>query len=105
LVKFPSKDLPQEHQRRQDGSSKIDSTFQRVWIKDSLGIHQKAVKVGIDDDLNAQIIQGLNEGEEVVTAMNSSTKFTTNTNSSAQSSSPFMPRPPSRSNTSKKTSK
>jgi HlyD family secretion protein len=90
------KGMTENNQWEKDNSGKIDSTFKNVWIKDSAGIRQKPIKVGIDDDLNAQIIQGLKEGDELVTSMNTSLKFTRNTNSAAPSSSPFMPKPPSR---------
>jgi HlyD family secretion protein len=75
---------------------KMDSMSQTVWVKKGNDIFPVPVKIGIDDDINAQVIKGLKEGDEVVIAMNASTG-TAAFKGSAQSSSPFMPRPPARS--------
>jgi HlyD family secretion protein len=65
-----------------------------VWVKQGTLIHPVKVKVGIDDDLNAQINGGLREGDEVVVSMTTTAKASAS--GSGQSGSPFMPKPPSR---------
>jgi HlyD family secretion protein len=83
---------------------KPDSSAKMVWIKRGDQILPVQVKVGIDDDLNAQIIEGLKDSDEVVVAMNSS-KISGSGNSTGQSSSPFMPKPPSNNKTNTSTKK
>jgi HlyD family secretion protein len=79
-----------------------DTTSVMVWVKKGVEIKPVPVKVGIDDDMNAQIIEGLNLGDEVVYSMDAGTNSTIST-APAQTSSPFMPRPPgSRTTTTKK---
>jgi len=80
---------------------KMDSTSRNVWVKNGTNVHSVSVKVGIDDDMNAQVIEGLNEGDEVITSMSSS--VSASSTSGGQSSSPFMPKPPgSKTTTTKK---
>jgi HlyD family secretion protein len=80
----------------------LDSTKPTVWVKEGPIIHPVNVSIGIDDDLNAQILSGLKEGEEVVTSMKAATAgFATSTSSGG---SPFMPKPPSN-NSSRSTAK
>jgi HlyD family secretion protein len=79
-----------------DGASGMaapDSTKPTVWVKNGPMIHPVNVSIGIDDDLNAQIISGLKEGDEVVTSMKAST--VTFAAQSSSGGSPFMPKPPS----------
>lgn len=64
-----------------------------VWLKDGVIIRPVQVKIGIDDDLNAQILEGLKEGDEVIISMLAATNLAA---APAQSGSPFMPKPPSR---------
>jgi HlyD family secretion protein len=71
----------------------FDPMARMVWLKNGEMIHPVPVKIGIDDDLNAQVIEGLNEGDEVVTSMNSSSGLSA---VPGQSGSPFMPKPPAR---------
>jgi len=78
--------------------SSQNSNDQTVWVKSQGIIHPVKVKVGIDDDMNAQIIEGLKGGDEVVVAMNSSTNDIAG-EVQGQSKSPFMPTPPSRGKT------
>lgn len=69
-----------------------DSGMQTVWVKTAKDIHPAPVKIGIDDDKNAQVINGLKEGDEVLVSL---TENTLATASNGQTSSPFMPKPPS----------
>jgi HlyD family secretion protein len=71
---------------------KHDSTAKMIWLKKGEMVFSVPVKIGIDDDMNAQVISGLKDGDEVITAMNSSSAVVMK----GASSSPFMPKPPSR---------
>ncbi len=48
---------------------KVGDGSQVVWIKEGLGIHPKRITVGVTDEINFEVIDGLNEGDEVVTSM------------------------------------
>jgi HlyD family secretion protein len=72
-----------------------DSTYRNIWIKNDKGIFPIPVKIGIDDDINAQIISGIKEGDEVILSMTGSSK---SLNTNTPTGSPFMPKPPSKSN-------
>ena len=62
-----------------------------VWVKKDSLIRPVPVEVGMDDDINTEIISGLKEGEEVITSMEQQTAATS---AKAPASNPFMPRPP-----------
>jgi HlyD family secretion protein len=62
-----------------------------VWVKKDSLIRPVPVEVGMDDDINTEIISGLKEGEEVITSMEQQTASTAK---KAAASNPFMPRPP-----------
>jgi HlyD family secretion protein len=66
----------------------------RVWIKKGDRIHPQHVTVGINDGINAEIVSGLNDSDEVIIAVNYSAKKEMVDESGSRS--PFMPRPPSR---------
>lgn len=45
-------------------------SIQTVWIKESNGgLHPQKVTVGVTDEINFEVINGLNEGDEVVTSI------------------------------------
>ncbi len=62
-----------------------------VWVKRDSTIRPVPVEVGLDDDINTEIISGLQSGDEVITSMEQQTAATT---AKAATSNPFMPRPP-----------
>lgn len=62
-----------------------------VWVKKDSLIRPVPVEVGMDDDINTEIISGLKEGEEVITSMEQQTAATAK---KAATGNPFMPRPP-----------
>lgn len=62
-----------------------------VWVKKDSLIRPVPVEIGLDDDINTEIISGLKEGEEVITSMEQQTAATVK---KAAASNPFMPRPP-----------
>ncbi|MGE0019391.1 MAG: efflux RND transporter periplasmic adaptor subunit [Draconibacterium sp.] len=62
-----------------------------VWVKRDSTIRPVPVEIGLDDDINTEIISGLQSGDEVITSME---KQTAETTKKAAASNPFMPRPP-----------
>jgi HlyD family secretion protein len=66
----------------------------RVWVKDANGIHPVPVELGANDGTNAEVISGLNAGEEVVTKMTLATAKEKKQKEVATN--PFMPRRPGR---------
>jgi HlyD family secretion protein len=96
MKSLSGKDMPEKPKEGPNGmpprEMKMDSTDKPVWIKHGADIHPVSVKIGIDNDIDAQIIHGLREGDEVVVSMTAASA----TAKSAQSSSPFMPKPPAR---------
>jgi HlyD family secretion protein len=68
-----------------------NNTGKMVWVKRDSTIRPVPVEIGLDDDINTEIISGLKEGEEVITSMEQQTAATIK---KAAASNPFMPRPP-----------
>lgn len=62
-----------------------------VWVKKDSLIRPVPVEIGLDDDINTEIISGLKEGDEVITSMEQQTAATVK---KAAAGNPFMPRPP-----------
>lgn len=63
-----------------------------VWVKNDSIIRPQPVKIGLDDDIHAEILDGLKPGDEVVLSMQEATK----TPVARTGGSPFMPGPPER---------
>jgi HlyD family secretion protein len=76
-----------------------DKTTSEVWLKTGDNIHPARVKTGINNDVDVQIISGLKEGDEVIVAINTGSGSFSKTGAA---SSPFMPKPPSRTSATKK---
>lgn len=74
------------------GKAENDST-KHVWIKGANGIHPHRITVGVTDEVNYEVVNGLKEGEEVVTAINVS-GGSSGTSTSKAARSPFMPQRP-----------
>jgi len=64
-----------------------------VWVKSGLQLHSVQVTTGINDGMNTEIKSGLQEGDEVVLTMTSATPAVAK---AAATSSPFMPKRPSK---------
>ncbi|MBN1821889.1 MAG: efflux RND transporter periplasmic adaptor subunit [Prolixibacteraceae bacterium] len=64
-----------------------------IWIKRDSVIQPVPVKIGMNDDINVEIIAGLSEGDEVILEMEETGKSTAKP---AAGSNPFMPGPPGR---------
>ena len=45
-----------------------DST-RTVWLKGANGVHPKRITVGVTDEINYEVVNGLNEGDEVITGV------------------------------------
>jgi HlyD family secretion protein len=67
-----------------------------VWVINDKKIIPVPVKVGMNDDINAEILSGLKMGDEVLLEMTVKSNNTNNESSSEQSRNPFMPGPPPR---------
>jgi HlyD family secretion protein len=53
------------------GAMKSDPKTKTVWVKDEkMSLRPQMVKIGIDNGSNIEILSGLNEGDEVIIAMN-----------------------------------
>lgn len=66
---------------------------QMLWVKRDSVIMPVPVKLGMDDDINIEIIEGLNEGDEVILKMEEKVEVV---EKKASSGNPFMPTPPQR---------
>lgn len=68
----------------------VNDSIHTVWIKESNGgIHPQKVTVGVTDEINFEVINGLNEGDEVVT-----TRTTTGAESQKGTTSTSFFKPP-----------
>ncbi|HEX2935282.1 MAG TPA: efflux RND transporter periplasmic adaptor subunit [Bacteroidales bacterium] len=74
------------------------SAGNEVWVKRGNNIQPVKVETGINNDLDVQIISGLNDGDEVVVGIN--TGFDAAAFKNGPTSSPFMPKPPARTSSS-----
>lgn len=68
-----------------------------VWVKRGNNIQAVKVETGINNDIDVQIISGINEGDEVVVGINTGVSAAF---ANGPASSPFMPKPPARTSTS-----
>ena len=64
-----------------------------VWVKKENVISPKMIETGETDEINYELIKGLNEGDEIVIAMTSTNPQQEGTGNK-QAQSPFMPKPP-----------
>lgn len=64
-----------------------------VWVKRDSMLIPVPVTTGLDDDINIEIVDGLQMGDEVILSM---TEQVAGTQEKAATSNPFMPRPPGR---------
>ncbi|MDX8338976.1 efflux RND transporter periplasmic adaptor subunit [Draconibacterium sp. IB214405] len=64
-----------------------------VWVKEGTSIHPVPVKIGLNDDINAEIISGIKSGQEVVLSMEQKGG---NQTAARAAGNPFMPGPPGR---------
>lgn len=64
-----------------------------VWVKTGNSIRQQSISIGTTDDINIQILDGLKEGDEIVTGVSQQSLSKPPTNGNGESS-PFMPQRP-----------
>jgi len=64
-----------------------------IWIKKDSVIQPVPVKTGMDDDINVEILAGINPGDEVILDMEETGK---NSKTPTAGGNPFMPGPPGR---------
>ncbi|WP_319226978.1 efflux RND transporter periplasmic adaptor subunit [Draconibacterium orientale] len=64
-----------------------------VWVKEGSNIHPVPVKIGLNDDINAEILSGIKSGQEVVLNM---TQKGADLAAARPGGNPFMPGPPGR---------
>ncbi|WP_319481441.1 efflux RND transporter periplasmic adaptor subunit [uncultured Draconibacterium sp.] len=64
-----------------------------VWVKEGTNIHPVPVKIGLNDDINAEILSGIKSGQELVLSM---AQKGANLAAARPGGNPFMPGPPGR---------
>lgn len=64
-----------------------------VWVKTGNIMSRQNIIIGTSDGINIQVLNGLDEGAEIVTGVSQSSTAATATESNGESS-PFMPKPP-----------
>ncbi|AHW58582.1 HlyD family secretion protein [Draconibacterium orientale] len=64
-----------------------------VWVKEGTNIHPVPVKIGMNDDINAEILSGIKSGQEVLLSME---QKGANESAARSGGNPFMPGPPGR---------
>ena len=64
-----------------------------VWVKEGTNIHPAPVKIGMNDDINAEILSGIKSGQEVLLSME---QKGANESAARAGGNPFMPGPPGR---------
>ena len=62
-----------------------------VWVKEGTNIHPVPVKIGLNDDINAEILSGVKSGQELVLSIE---QKGANENAAKAGGNPFMPGPP-----------
>lgn len=75
-------------------NSTSPSTGKQVWVKKENKISVRNIAIGPDDGINVQVLDGLYEGEEVVTGIAEMTQLPPSNQKGSGESSPFMPQPP-----------
>ncbi len=72
---------------------KPDDNTTMVWVKRTSGLQPVPVKLGMDDDIHAEVMDGLKEGDEVVLSME---QIGVEKETPTAGGNPFMPKPPKR---------
>nr|WP_321452869.1 efflux RND transporter periplasmic adaptor subunit [uncultured Carboxylicivirga sp.] len=84
-------DAPKEGMPPMDGEGQNQDM---IWVKRDSKIQPVPVKLGMDDDINAEVLDGLKEGDVVVLKMGQ--KNAQEQAPEAAGGNPFMPKPPQR---------
>ena len=64
-----------------------------VWVRDGNTIRQRTISIGTSDGIHIQILDGLKEGDAVITGVTQQTQMPPQNGSNGETS-PFMPQPP-----------
>ncbi len=72
---------------------RTNDSLQVVWVERGKTMQPVHVKTGVTDDINTEIVQGLNVGDEVVTEVKT-IGVSASKSSGGEDSSPFMPKRP-----------
>jgi len=83
-----SKRSPENRSEEGNQKKELTENMKRVWVKNGSQIKAITIETGVNDGLNIQVISGLNEGDEVITAMGSKKEAV----EEEKSSNPFMPK-------------
>ena len=81
-----------------ESSGSNPDTGKTVWVKTANSIYPQTVVVGETDEINYEVLSGINEGTDVIVSMTSVKGTIAGTNSEESAKSPFMPTPPGRNN-------
>jgi len=85
--------LPKGNETEQNGTEKT------VWVKTATSIYPQRVVTGETDEINYELVSGINEGADLIVSM---TSFSQNSNAEeGPAQSPFMPTPPGKNKTKK----
>jgi len=76
---------------------KYDDVTEVVWVKTPSSIYPQTIKTGETNELNHELLSGLEEGMEVIVSLTSQSPSTALTKTTSGKS-PFMPTPPGSSN-------
>jgi HlyD family secretion protein len=80
-----------------NSADNLRGLFKIVWVKTADSIFPQSIQVGETDEINYEVLRGLQEGTEVIIAMTNLTASETIT-MKEESKSPFMPTPPGKTN-------
>jgi len=72
------------------GPPEMSETAKIVWVKEGEIIRPVPVEIGVDDGTNVEIVSGLEEGDEVITAMSIATSESAKEEDKTDGKSPFI---------------
>lgn len=75
------------------GPPELPDDIKIVWVKENNTISPKMIEVGVTDEINYELVSGLEEGDEIVVSMESSSPQQEEMGN-MPGQSPFMPKPP-----------
>jgi HlyD family secretion protein len=100
-IKFiPDSTLSAQYEISYEKGGKSDFNNTYVWIKEGSKLIQRKIKIGINDNTQVEVLEGLSEKEEIVT--NSKQLSSKEAKATGVAASPFMPRRPGGGNNRKK---
>jgi HlyD family secretion protein len=91
---------PKAGEPKKEFSQGTSKKISEVWVKVGDDLHPVKVETGINNDIDAEIISGLKDGDEIVVSLTAENAAVAQTQTATNS--PFMPKMPSRSSSKKK---